>query len=164
MTSRVISWPYASKHFLFSLFIFFLSNRPAVAENLSFIEIKPVDVNFAFESDQIFLLDSREVAEEFWTKHSRISDAELPSLVIDWENENLIAAFWKSEDDVVRIPSLAGVELRQDSLRLRTTLSRACMGIITDASPAMFFSVPKSKIKEASQIQLETSSGKLNCF
>jgi hypothetical protein len=159
------------KHFLF--FIFFhlcviktsFSDEDKKSEaHLKIFEISPIDLNFAFEKDTLLLIDSEEGLENFWKEHSRNIDPQAPKISIDWKKENLILYFWKSVDDLKRLSAVGSFRFDDDKIFIHAALANMCFAIITDISPALFLGISKNKIKEVSQIKLETSFLKEICL
>ena len=131
---------------------------------LKIFEISPIDLNFAFEKDFLILITTQEDFEKFWTEQSRNLEAKPPHIGLNWKTENLIIYFWKSVDDLKRMSSVSSFRFEDDRLLIHAALADMCFAIITDISPSLFFGVPKNKIKEVSQIKLETSLMKENCL
>lgn len=131
---------------------------------LKIFEISPIDLNFAFEKDSLILITTQEDFEKFWTEHSRNLEAKPPHIGLNWKTENLIIYFWKSVDDLKRMSSVSSFRFEENELFIHAALADMCFAIITDISPSLFFGVPKNKIKEVSQIKLETSFMKENCL
>lgn len=131
---------------------------------LKIFEISPIDLNFAFEKDSLILITTQEDFEKFWSEHSRNLEAKAPPIGLDWKTENLMIYFWKSIDDLKRMSSVSSFRFEENELFIHASLADMCFAIITDISPSLFFGVPKNKIREVSQIKLETSLMKENCL
>lgn len=157
------------------LFSFFLSqNLWAEQEKvLSFrmLQLPPSKVNFAFDKFSTFWSLSEESFTKFYSENSRIEDVEVPKLPIDWKTEASMMIFWKSEDNIIRFPSLSGStisssndETKQPVLELEFTLTTPCFGIITDASPSYLLIFPYKDLKY-SKIKINTISARqTNCI
>lgn len=157
------------------IFSFFLSqNLWAVQEKaLSFrmVQLPPSQVNFAFDKFSTFWSLSEESFKKFYSENSRIEDVEVPKLPIDWKTEASMMIFWKSEDNIIRFPSLSGStvrssddEAKQPILELEFTLTTPCFGIITDASPSYLLIFPYTDLKY-SKIKINTINAKqTNCI
>lgn len=133
-------------------------------ESIRSIHIRPTEINFAFPQNKVFEFADRKSLEEFWVKYSRIINAKAPEIEISWDKENLIAIFWESRDQIIRMPALTNFEHRDEKLHLHYFLVEPCYGIITDISPATFWTISKEKREKLQELKIETSPAKEECL
>ena len=142
-------------------------NTSAPIRRLQTLQFPSELINFQFGGFQTFWVTTERYWNSFWTKYSR-NDQPAPIIPIDWKKESVLAVFWESKDEVVRIPTFMGIEQfgREGSktMRVSFTLNKPCFGIITDSSPAQFIII-NHELFDLDSISIRTLDTKtVGCF
>lgn len=156
----------------YATLLFGFSMSTQAADNADIRRIQVLDIShtiadFKFERFKTQWILSEKDWKQFWENNSRIH-IPAPNLPLNWKSESVLGVFWKSIDDVVRIPTLMGSDVYEEigikTLVLMFTLNSPCMGIITDSSPRSFV-VIDHKMSDFDNIVVRTEKTKsVGCF
>ncbi|PIR23648.1 MAG: hypothetical protein COV44_01625 [Deltaproteobacteria bacterium CG11_big_fil_rev_8_21_14_0_20_45_16] len=130
--------------------------------------LPPTSLEFQFDNFQKFWIGDLESWQALWKDHNANPDS-LPGLKVDFQKKAILALFWKSEEGVIRYPSILTVEEvtkseTEKNLRLRFNLTTPCFGLVTSRSPAMFLVFDREDLKY-SKIEVESiQSNQQDCF
>ncbi len=140
----------------------FAQTEVASTRRVSLLQVPNLRLNFSFPAFRTFWITNADEWKKLWKDFYRGTNKEAPTLTTDFNHEVILAIFWPSVDDVVRIPALVSSNPGTNAdhhqvLRLNINLNTPCAGIITDQSPAMFL-VVNDQIESADLVEIKTDT------
>jgi hypothetical protein len=138
-----------------------------VLKRLQILQMPSPLKNFRFNQFKSNWITSEKDWIKFWNTNARTIDV-APKVPVDWKTEAVLAIFWESKDDIIRIPTFMGIEEFEENerkdMRITFALNSPCAGIITDASPAQFLII-NHELGNIDSISIRTEKTKsVDCF